>query len=149
MKNPFRSGFAHRRPILVALLVVTIVAVPGYWRLEHSIDEAHSAADTAEATATALAAFVVDQAETTCREREDFREILRRLVELTDDGTGLNLTAIPSFAGLPESVKTYLLDLERRSQESPEPSRFVEDALELLETVACPDAADLEEESRP
>lgn len=139
MKIPFRSGWAHRRPVLAALVVVTLVAAPGYFRLESAVDDANEAAATAETTATSLAAFVIAQAETTCRERQDFREILRRLVELSDDGTGLNLTAIPSFAALPETVKTYLVDLERRSQDSPEPSRFVEDALELLETVDCAD----------
>lgn len=143
-----RRGWTKRRPLLAALVIVLVVAVPGYAMLGQAIDDANAAAETAESTSRALAAFVVEQAATTCREREVSRSILRRLVELSDDGTGLDLDAVPSFEDLPSSVKIYLLDLERRSQASPEPSRFVTDALELLETVDCSDLA-LPEETTP
>lgn len=140
MKIPFRSGWAHRRPVLTALVVVAVVAVPGYWRLEQAIRDT-------EKTADALAAFVLVSAESTCQARRDFRDVLVDLVELSDDGTGLNLTAVPSFAALPESVKTYLRDLEARSNASEDPSAFVTEALALLEHVDCPDPTDLEEVS--
>lgn len=141
-------GISKRRPLLAALVIVLVVAVPGYAMLGQAIDDANAAAEKAETTSRALAAFVISQAETTCHERQDFREVLRSLVELSDDGTGLDLDAVPSFENLPETVKTYLRELEARSQQAPEPSRFVRDALELLDTVDCADPT-LPEETAP
>lgn len=119
------------------------VAVPGFVRQEQTLDQLGK-------TQAALADFVVASAEASCDQRRDFRDVLVALVELSDDGTGLNLTAVPSFASLPESVKTYLRELETRSNEAEEPSSFVDDALALLEAVKCPDPTDLpvQEESR-
>lgn len=113
-----------------------VVAVPGFVRQEETIEEL-------EETQQALADFVVASAEASCQQRRDFRDVLVDLVELSDDGTGLNLSGIPSFAAMPESVKEWVRELERRSSSSDEPSAFVEDALELLETVKCPDPTDL------
>lgn len=127
-----RRGWTRRRPLLAALVLVLAVAVPGYWRLDQIVADA---ADTNDR----LAAFVVESSNATCESRADFREVLRNLVLLSDDGSGLNLSAIPSFAELPQTVKTYLLDLEAASESAPNPSEFVTRALALLEPVPCPD----------
>jgi hypothetical protein len=49
------------RPFLSALVVVVCVAVPGYWRQEQAIDEAHDAADSARRATDRLEELVAQR----------------------------------------------------------------------------------------
>jgi hypothetical protein len=51
------------RPFFSALIVLLIVMVPGYWRLEMAVDTANDAAEQAEQNSEDLAAAISAQAE--------------------------------------------------------------------------------------
>lgn len=132
------AGATKRRPLLTALVLVLVVAVPGYARLEVAVNNANDAARIAQDTADDLASFVVEQAEVVCSERRTIVSVLRQLVtSSTSAGGGFDPAAIPSFAALPESVKRFFLDLANASSGAPDPDGFVSRALALLETVDC------------
>lgn len=137
------AGATKRRPLLTALVLVLVVAVPGYARLEVAVNNANEAAQIAQETADDLASFVVEQAEVVCSERRTIVQVLRQLVTISGAGGGFNPAAIPSFDAMPESVKTFFLDLASASSGSPDPGGFVESALKLLETVDCVQPAEV------
>lgn len=102
-----------RHPWLASLVLILVVAVPGYLRLEGIVNQA-------------------------CEDRRDSKLILRELVELSDDGRGgFNLTGIESFNDLDPATQKYLSDLEAASKTAPNPSKFVKDALALLDIPEC------------
>ena len=113
-------SWTHRHPILVNLFLIVAVVAPGYFRVETLIDDQHD---------------IIDQA---CEDRRDQKIILRQLVELSDDGRGgLNLTRFESFNDLDPAMQKYLRDLEAASRQAPQPSKFVENALALLDVPQC------------
>jgi hypothetical protein len=106
-------GWANRHPFPANLLITLLIVVPGYLRIEGIIDQA-------------------------CEDRRDQAILLRGLVELSDDGNGaLNLTGFPSFNDLDPAMQRYLRDLENASRQAPNPSRFVENALKLVQVPEC------------
>lgn len=109
-----------RHPLLTTLVMIVLVAGPGYWMIEQ---QTHRTAE---------------QATQACEDRRNGRLILRELVELSDDGRGgFNLTSIDSFKDLDPATQKYLSDLEAASKQSPHPSEFVQSALALLDVPDC------------
>jgi hypothetical protein len=107
------NRWAQRNPILTALILVLVVAVPGFLRQEAIIN-------------------------TACHDRQDHAILLRGLVELSDDGNGtLNLTGFESFGDLDPETQRYLTDLEEASRQAPRPSEFVKNALALVDVPDC------------
>lgn len=105
--------WADRHPWLVSLVLILVVAVPGYLRLEGTIDRA-------------------------CEDRRDQALLLRDLVNLSDDDSGgFNLTGIPSYKQLDRETQRYLADLEAASKQAPDPDGFVKNALALLDIPTC------------
>lgn len=106
-------GFIHRHPLFVNLVLIVLVAGPGYLRLENISNSA-------------------------CEDRRDQAVLLRGLVELSDDGTGrIHLTGFPSFKDLDPDTQRYLTDVENASKQAPRPSEFVRHALELVQVPDC------------
>lgn len=106
-------AWIHRHPLLTNLILIVLVAGPGYFRLEQ-------------------------QGEQACQDRRNSKLILRELVELSDDGRGaINLTGLDSFDELDPATQQYLRDLEEASRQAPRPSEFVRSALALLDVPTC------------
>lgn len=113
-------GWVHRHPLLTSLLLIVLVAGPGYLRVENIVDRLHSIDEEA------------------CDDRRDQALLLRDLIELSDDERGgFNLTGIESFDELDPATQRYLADLEAASKVAPNPSKFVENALALLNIPDC------------
>lgn len=103
----------QRHPLLTNLVLIVVLVGPGYWRLEQINNQA-------------------------CQDRHDQAILLRQLVELSDDGDGgFNLTGFESFNDLDPAMQKYLRDLEAASRQAPNPSKFVEHALALVEVPNC------------
>lgn len=114
------SRFPDRHPLWTPVLLMVLVAGPGYLRIEQILDEQHN---------------IITQA---CEDRRDQKIILRQLVELSDDGGGrLDLTSFPSFQELDPATQQWVRDLEDAANQSPRPSQFVENALALLDVPQC------------
>lgn len=132
------SGWVRRHVLLTNLIILVLVAGPGYLRLETAIDDAESAASAAADNARDLEDFVIESALRACEQRHDIIIILRQLVELTDAGGGTgDLTQIDGFDRLTPELQTYLRNLVASAAGSDEPSRFVRDALALLIVPTC------------
>ena len=112
-------SWIHRHPLLTTLLLIVLVAGPGYLRIEHIVDEQKA---------------IITQA---CEDRRDQKIILRQLVELSDDGGQLNLTGFPSFKELDPATQQWVRDLQDAANQSPRPSQFVKNALALLDVPQC------------
>jgi hypothetical protein len=104
--------WVDKHPLLTNVILIVLIAGPGYFRLEGIVNQA-------------------------CEDRRNGRIILRELVELSDDGTGLSLTGFDSFDDLDPETQQYLRDLEAASREAPRPSEFVRSALTLLDIPEC------------
>ena len=104
-------------PLAVAYILIVAMAAAGFWAMDRQ-----------------------DQAR--CEDLVAGRQVLRDLVELTDDnGGGLHLTAVPGFDDLPPETQRYMANIEAATRTDPgepdRPSRFVTEALELLEVPTC------------
>ena len=127
-----KRGWTQQHPLLTALLLVVVVAVPGYLRLEYAIGEAQDAA-------VAVAAETERAQLESCESRRDRVMVLRQLVELTaETGADVHFGKVPGFDELEPELRTYLLALEAQLNAGPPPDRdFVNQALELLVVPDC------------
>jgi hypothetical protein len=124
--------WTQRHPLLTALVLVVVVAVPGFVRVERAADKAHAAAEAVKAeTARATAEA--------CHSRRDTIIVIRGLVELSaETGGGVDLTGVDGFDDLSPDLQFYFSNLQAMLNATPPPDQgFVDRALKRLPVPEC------------
>lgn len=133
------------RPFLTALLVLALLVIPGFVRLEQVAGDAKDAAHDAERAVEVAESEAAARAVEACQSRRDTILVLRNLVEVAyagGGGLGPIFTTSPGFDDLSPDLRAYLAELERRLN-TPPPTDADDAKARALAVLVVPDCTDV------
>lgn len=143
-----RAGvWLNGHPLTACLVLVLVIAVPGYFRVEAIADDATAAAEQATDTADDLEAESARSDLEACQSRADTITVVRQLVTVAYAGggpAGPFFTSIPGFESLSPEMRYVLTELDKRIAAGGNGGGSEAAKQRALEVLVVPDCTELE-----